>query len=52
VDLVEVDVVGLQAAQRMLDLGDDPAPGVAALMRMQSSWPGLPPAPNIMAPSA
>jgi hypothetical protein len=44
VDLVEVDVVGLQAAQRVLDLGDDPAPGVTALIG--------PPAPTIMAPSA
>ena len=32
VDLVEVDVVGLQAAQRVLDLGHDPAPGVAPLV--------------------
>jgi hypothetical protein len=34
VDLVEVDVVGLQAAQRVLDLGDDPAPRVALLIRV------------------
>jgi hypothetical protein len=26
VDLVEVEVVGLQAAQGVLDRGDDPAP--------------------------
>ena len=26
VDLVEVEVIGLQAAQGVLDLGDDPAP--------------------------
>ncbi len=32
VDLVQVDVVGLQAAQRVLDLGHDPAPGVASLV--------------------
>ena len=32
VDLVEVDPVGLQAAQRGLDLADDPAPRVARLV--------------------
>jgi hypothetical protein len=32
VDLVQVDVVGLQAPQRVLDLGHDPAPGVASLI--------------------
>jgi hypothetical protein len=32
VDLVEVDVVGLQAAQRVLDLGHDPAARVALLI--------------------
>jgi hypothetical protein len=30
VDLVEVDPIGLQPPQRVLDLGDDPAPRVAA----------------------
>src|SRR5580692_6490062 len=34
VDLVQVDVVGLQAAQRVLDLGHDPAARVAALVRV------------------
>ena len=32
VDLVEVDPVGLQPAQRVLDLGDDPPPRVATLV--------------------
>ena len=32
VDLVEVDVVGLQAAQRVLDRAHDPAPRVAPLV--------------------
>jgi hypothetical protein len=32
VDLIEVDVVGLQAAQRVLHLGHDPAPRVAPLV--------------------
>jgi len=32
VDLVEVDVVGLQAAQRVLDRGHDPAPRGASLI--------------------
>ena len=104
VDLVEVDPVGLQAPQRVLDLADDPAAGVAALVgvvahravdlrgeddvvappagerladdllglaarvdvggvdevdpgverrwmiRIESSWSGLPQAPNIIAP--
>ena len=32
VDLVEVDVVGPEPAQRVLDLGDDPAARVAAVV--------------------
>jgi hypothetical protein len=46
VDLVEVDPVGLQPAQAVLDLPDDPAPGVAeAVARTTSSrrpWRALP----------
>jgi hypothetical protein len=34
VHLVKVDVVGVQAAQRVLDLADDPAPGAAPLVRV------------------
>src|SRR5205823_6930542 len=34
VHLVQVDVVGLQAAQAVLDLADDPAPRVAAHVRV------------------
>ena len=34
VDLVEIDVVGLQAAQRVLDRADDPAPRIALLVRV------------------
>jgi hypothetical protein len=34
VDLVEVDVVGLEAAQRVLDRGHDPAPRGALLIRI------------------
>jgi hypothetical protein len=32
VDLVEVDPVGLEAAQRVLDLADDPSPGAPLLV--------------------
>ena len=32
VDLVEIDPVGVQALQRVLDLAGDPAAGVAALI--------------------
>jgi hypothetical protein len=34
VDLVEVDVVGAEPAQRVLDLGDDPAPRDPAPVRI------------------
>ena len=34
VDLVEVDVIRAEAAKRLLDLVDDPAPGVALLVRV------------------
>jgi hypothetical protein len=36
VHLVKVDVVGVQAAQRVLDLADDPAAGAAPLVRVAS----------------
>ena len=36
VDLVQVDPVGLQPAQRVLDLADDPPPGVATLVGVVS----------------
>src|ERR1019366_9379675 len=38
VDLVEVDVVGLQAAQRVLDRGHDPAPRGALLIGIVAHW--------------
>ena len=39
VDLVEVNPVGLQAPQRVLDLGHDPAPRVAPLVRVIAHRP-------------
>jgi hypothetical protein len=33
-DLIHVDVVGLQAAQRVLDCRDDPPPGGTLLVRV------------------
>jgi len=38
-NLVEVDVLGLQASQRVLHFGDDPAPRVALLIRVLSHRP-------------
>jgi hypothetical protein len=38
VDLVEVDVVGLQAAQRVLDRGHDPASRGALLIGIVAHW--------------
>ena len=38
VHLVEVDVVGAEPAQRVLDLADDPAAGSAALVRVSRPW--------------
>jgi hypothetical protein len=53
VHLVQVDVIGAEAAEAVLGgLNDPPASRAAWMTRTDSSWSGLPPAPNIIAPRA